>query len=424
MRALLFFVLVLLSCNKTLYCESLRVPVRATSAILYNPDNGAILYQKEAHKGHYPASIMKLATALFVIEEQKMALSSLMKTSPDAIAVMAASVRQANPLNYPAHILEYDGVRFGLEVGETYTLNDLIYALLLHSSNDVANVIAENSSGSVHKFMKELNEFLRKKGTKGTHLANPHGLFHPAQITTAYDMALIGGWVLESELLTRVLKTPTYTLADSQGNKERTIKNFCSLISEGKYQYPKAIGGKTGYIASAGFNLIAFAEEGGRKLVAVLLGCDKAGRYEDAIALFEKAFLERPKTRTLFEMGQPLFAKKGYLAGQTLNACLQKELTYTYFPSEERDLKADIYWKELSLPIQVGTEVGEVVVRDLGGREVTRSPTFAANRVEKSPLALLLRLLSSNKWGLIFLCLIPLLLFGRRKLREKGPKRH
>ena len=240
-----------LFCSALVEAQPLSVNVHAKSAILYNPENGAILFEKKAREPHYPASILKIATALFVLDHKKVDLEKKCIASKKALEMLHADVKQADPMGFAAHILEHDGVTVGLEVGKSYELNALLHGLLLASGNDAANVIAENSSKSIEKFMDELNGYLREKGIEQTRFQNPHGLHHPAQMTTAYDMARIAGLAFADPVLCQIIGKKTF---DWKGNK--SINNTNPLVKDGKYQYAKILGGKTGYIASAGYNLV------------------------------------------------------------------------------------------------------------------------------------------------------------------------
>jgi len=299
--AFLFFL-----CTAVLEAQALNVSVQAKYAILYNPDNGAILFQKNAHDPHYPASILKIATALFVLDHKKVDLNKKFIASKKALEVMDADIKQADPMKYPAYILEHDGVTMGLEEEKSYMLKDLLHGLLLASGNDAANVIAENCSRSIEKFMDELNGYLREKGIHQTCFQNPHGLHHPAQVTTAYDMACIAALAFRNPRFCEIVKVPSYELEIGG-----SLTNYNSLVKEGKYQYPKILGGKTGYVASSGFNLVAAAEDQGRTLIAVLLGYEKKeDRFKDAITLFETAFREKKKRRLLFSKDPECFFAK------------------------------------------------------------------------------------------------------------------
>lgn len=363
-----------------LSAQSLNVKVRAKSAILYNPDNGAILFQKRAKEPHYPASILKIATALFILDQKSMDLQKMCVASKDALEVIHADKKQADPLSYPSYIIEHDGVIVGIEEGKEYSLEFLVHGLLLESGNDAANVIAEGVGGSIPKFMDDLNLYLQKKGIHQTRFQNPHGLHHPAQITTAYDMALIASLAFQNPTFCKIVLTPTYPFKEG-----KLLVNTNRLLKEGKYQYPKYIGGKTGYIARAGYNFVAAAEQNGRKLIAVLLGYENIREhFEDAINLFETAFREKEEKRLLFSKDHECFSRKNSKNEEILKAKLEQDVAVNYFPSEEPDLHAKLVWHKLKRPVLKGEVVGELVVENASGIELATAELFVDSALEKA----------------------------------------
>ena len=401
----------------TLHSEPLKVSVKGKSVILYNPRNGAILFEKRSKEPHYPASITKMATALFLLDAKNVALTDQFLVTGNALRMMNASIKQKNPLNYPPYVLEHDGVVMGLNEGEHLTLNTLLHGLLLGSYNDAANVIAENCSGSVELFMEELNAYLREKGIYHSRFQNPHGLHHPAQMTTAYDMARIAALLLEKEEFLEISIKPSF---DWPGRDR--IVNGNKLLKEGAFYYPKVIGGKTGYTEKAGFNLVVAAEEKGRRLIAVVLGCEnREDRYKDAIALFETAFREKQKERVLFSSGDNSFFHEVPKATATLRARIDEDLKIHYFPSEEGKLHASVMWSTLSLPIQEGEAVGRLLAYDERGNVVASASLLAVNPIKKTGLYLILDFLRSWK-SLVFLFIPSGLLFFFFKSSKKRRK--
>ncbi len=383
MKTLLFFFSLFLLIRPPLEGQSLNVKLKAHSAILMNPDTGAILYEKKAHEPHYPASTMKIATALFVLDQERFGLEAPFLSSKEALEMMNAEVKQAAPSEYPPFILEHDGVVMGLKEGDVLPLNVLLHNMLLQSSNDAANVIAENHSGSIDAFINELNAYLAKRGLKHTQFLNPHGLHHPEQVTTAYEMAKIASWAFQNETFSQVTRRTEFSWTSPTSQKSRAIRNVNRLMKKGKYNYPRSIGGKTGYIASAGYNYVTGAEHEGRRLIAVLFGCpDRVSRYEDAIALFEAAFRERTQVRRLFSKDHPPFIREIPDGKSVLTAALGDHVDYSYYPSEERELSAKLLWRDLELPIRAGREVGSIVVSDTEDRLVYAAPLFATSAVE------------------------------------------
>nr|NGX27523.1 hypothetical protein [Chlamydiota bacterium] len=177
----------------------------------------------------------------------------------------------------------------------------------------------------------------------------------------------------------KIAITPTYLFKEG-----KQITNTNRLLKEGKYQYPKYIGGKTGYIASAGHNLVAAAEQNGRKLIVVLLGCENIREhFEDAINIFEVAFREKEKKRLLFSKDHECFLRKNSKDEEILKAKLEQDVAVHYFPSEESDLHAKLIWYKLKGPVLKDAVVGKLVVENAAGIELTTAPLLATWTCEK-----------------------------------------
>lgn len=376
------------------HAQQLSISLNAKSAILYNPDTGAILYEKNAREGVYPASTMKIASVLYALEKEKN-LSRVCIASEDALHIVPASEKHADFFRFPPHILEHDGVMLGLREGALYTMEDLLHGMLLYSGNDAANVLAEGLSGSVELFMKGFNAFLKEKGLLQTRFQNPHGLHHPAHMTTVYDMAKITGLAFQNEIFRKIIVTPSYFM-----NETWEIKNTNRFVRTEKFQYPNFIGGKTGYHSASGFNLIAAAEEDGRRLIAVLFGYENStGPFEDAIRLFETAFQEKAEERKLFSKDPICFSRE--FDGQIVKAGLAEDVSIRVFPSEEMELEAKVHWHQLGGRVRVGDVLGDLVVSSSGGGELFIAPIYAADDAKKR-----------GKKVLLFCSLALLLTFG------------
>lgn len=365
--------------------QPLKVSPEAQSALLINPENGAILYEKNADAPLYPASICKIATALFLLEGKKVDLREEVAASEEALAVMEAHIRQANIDAYPPYRLEHDGKTLYLAAGERLSVEMLLKGLMIYSANDAANVLAEHASGNIEDFTKELNEYLVSVGCQGTYLANPHGLYHPKQVTTASDMARLATLALKNRTLSDWMSMSSFQLTTSHKQKEVTLYHSNKLIRRGEYHYSPAIGLKIGYIEKSGFNIVAAAEKEGRRLVLVLMGCKKIGpMFKQAEALFEKAFSESMESRTLFSEAHDSFSMRVAHAKKELRSKLRSDVVVSYFPAEELALHAQVHWDGAALPIAKKERVAELRLVDEEGVIHYAYPLFAVDNLEES----------------------------------------
>jgi D-alanyl-D-alanine carboxypeptidase (penicillin-binding protein 5/6) len=361
----------------------LSVDISASSAILINAQTGAVLYQKNAQVPMFPASITKIATALYALEKKEHALDELIMATADAVGSVHPSIRRDPARGHPPYRLEFGGTHMGLKTGEILPLRTLLYGLMLESANDAANVIAQYVSGSTMQFVEELNLYIKTLGCTQTTFYAPHGLYHPEHKTTARDMAIITKRALEIPFFREMVKTLKYPRGTTNKQADADLFQHNALVKQGKFHYPKAIGVKTGYTLSSGYTLVGAAEDEHRKLILVLLGCSQLPmRYKDAITLFEAGFNEPKVARTLFSKQFDHFSYILPGAKRALIADLERDVILQYYASEEPDFTVAECWNELSLPIQEGQNVGEVVVRSPSGDILAREPLFSVHQIE------------------------------------------
>ncbi|MES2272964.1 MAG: D-alanyl-D-alanine carboxypeptidase family protein [Chlamydiota bacterium] len=346
----------------SLSAKPLDVTVSAPSAILMNAKTGAILFEKEAHVRSYPASTTKIGTALFALDHKKVLVDQKVTVSAEALRMKSSKQSEALP-----YLLEKEGTMMWVMRGEILSYDALLHGLMLVSGNDAANAIAEAISGTVPKFVEELNDYLQEIGCVHTQFRNPHGLHDSEHYTTAYDLCLMLRKAIQIPKFRQIVSTVSYNCPKTNKQPEREIRMTNPLIKPGKLYYPKAIGGKTGFTSKA-MNALAFAaEQEGRTLVAVVLGCEnRIDRYKDAIRLFETAFAEKKEKRHLFGK-ENLFERAIPGAKSALKGAIEGELALEFYPSEEPVCKAFVHWDDTSLPIRKGERVGELRILDSSG---------------------------------------------------------
>lgn len=376
--------LILLLLFGFLYAKQLELDICAEGAILINAQTGAILYEKRAHERHFPASTTKIATAIYALHSLGDNFDKKMIATKECTASITSQAKKQSHYRSPPHWLETDGAHIGIKVGEEIPFQDLLKALLISSANDAANVIAHGVCGSIPRFMDELNRYLKEMGCLHTSFNNPHGLHHPDHLTTPYDLAQMAKAGLEHSLFAEIVSMVRYECPRTNLEYERTFLQTNLLLRPGAYCYSKAIGVKTGTTQAAGKNLVAAAEEKGRRLIAVMLGCHqgRAELYRDMINLFELAFNEPKMRRYLLKKGATDFAKKVKGAKKILKTTLPEGLTYDYYPSEECVVKAHVIWEIPPLPIQKNTVVGRIELTDEQGHIIGEKKLLAYEDLE------------------------------------------
>lgn len=367
-----------------LFARPLPVEVQAKGAIVMNAGTGAILFQKNAHELMYPASVTKIATLLYAVSQLGEEIDKEVITPAECLKRMAKSIKEERKYQDPPYLLEPDGTHFFIRKGEKLTVKDLFYGMMLVSGNDAANLIAHHVSGTIPAFMESMNLYLKRLGCSSTSFLNPHGLHHPDHRTTAHDLALMAKEALKSPLIREIIATTEYERAKTNLQESRMIYQKNLLLRRGNFYYPRAFGIKTGYTSSAKHTYVSAAEENGRELIVVLLGCENAAQsYRDAIRLFEAAFKEKKEERLLFKARENRFSRMIKGAKLPLEAHLLEDLKISYFPAEEPELKIELHWENLFPPLAKGVFVGAIKIFDQNHQELGSGALHALDKVEK-----------------------------------------
>lgn len=234
------------------------------AAILIDAKSGQVLFDKNASRQMYPASITKIVTGIIAIEEGE--LSDLVQVSEEATQVV--------------------GTRVYLLENEEVELKRLVQGLLINSGNDAGTVIAEHFAGSERGFATKMNEFVKTKiGVTDSNFTNPHGLFDENHYTTAYDMAKIAQYAMKNELFKEIVGTKE--LEWNGEGWETTLYNHHRLL----WDYEGVTGIKNGFVSQSGFTLATSAERDGVELIAITLNATSSqNAYNDTIALLNYGF--------------------------------------------------------------------------------------------------------------------------------------
>lgn len=365
-----------------LSAQPLALEIHAESAILMNVDNGAILFKKNANKLHYPASITKIATALYALETAGDRLDEMVVAQQDSVATITEEARKKSNYTVPAYWLVPGGCHIGIKKDEKLSLRDLMYGMMLASGNDAANVIAQHVGETIPSFMAGVNERIRKIGCQNSTFYNPHGLYHPKHQTTAYDMALIMREALKNPIFREIIATVHYKRPKTDKQDSTILVQTNKLIRKGKHYYAKAIGGKTGYLSVAGHTLVVAAKDNDRTLVAVLLKSkEREDLFQDAVKMFEAAFNQSKVQRQLFKAGPQKFTLDLPGAKKTITTYLKEDVNLEYYPAEEQKLKCLLYWNVAKLPVLKDQQAGELRLQTEQGDVIRTVPLFAQEDV-------------------------------------------
>lgn len=242
------------------------------TAILIEAETGTILYQKDAHKQMYPASITKILTTLIAFERCE--LNETVTFSYETLAT-----------------IPYDSSRIWVDKGEYMSMEDCLAAILIMSANDVAAGVAEHISGDLDAFADIMNERAKELGCLNSHFVNSHGYHDPNHYTTAYDMAQIGRAFFDVELLCGFARERNFKHGPTEGQPDPINEwNKNKLLPTRSYEYEYLVGTKTGYTSDAGQTLISCAQKDGLKLICVVMNAVAPDQYKDTVTLFDWGF--------------------------------------------------------------------------------------------------------------------------------------
>ena len=233
-----------------------ELAVSAKAAILMHADSGRVLYEKNADEHMLIASTTKIMTAIVVLEHCE--LDDLVEVDSRSAGIEGSSMY--------------------LKAGESYTVEDLLYGLLLVSGNDAASALALHVADSMEEFAELMNAKAAELGMTESSFKNAHGLDEEGHYSTARDMAKLAAYCMGNEDFARIARTVSHTVG------EQTLVNHNRLLRE----YDGCLGLKTGYTMAAGRTLVTCAERDGARYVCVTL--NDPDDWDDHKALYDWAF--------------------------------------------------------------------------------------------------------------------------------------
>lgn len=269
----MIFIIILLSQN-FVYAES-DLSVDADAALIIETNTGKIIYEKNAEKRIYPASLTKILTAIVVLENSKL----------DEVATVSKTALENIPASY---------VVAPLYVGEKITVEELMYALLLESANDAAYVLAEHVGNTIQGFADMMNKKAKEIGCKDTHFINPNGIHDDNHYTTAYDLYLMSRYAMQNQTFAKIVKTYKFTLSSTNkySKKDRVMTNRNYFVNPNSKFYNKnAKGIKTGTTSQAGNCVITDVAKDGLEFITVVLGAETYNsRFSETEKMIDYSF--------------------------------------------------------------------------------------------------------------------------------------
>lgn len=239
-----------------------QIGVSAQSAILMCANNGEVLYSRNSDEKLSMASTTKIMTSLLALEA----------ATPEA------------EITVTKEMVSVEGTSMGLISGDSVSLRELVYGMLLQSGNDAANTVAYVLGGNPDGFAKLMNERAAEIGMNNSNFVTASGLDDKEHYSTAYDMALLACECIKNPEFADICSQKTARLTYGNPPYARTLTNHNRLL----WKYEDAIGIKTGFTKKSGRCLVSAAERNGVILVAVTLNAPDD--WNDHITMFEYGF--------------------------------------------------------------------------------------------------------------------------------------
>ncbi len=345
------FVFVFLSFSFTtiLYAENLS----AKSIVLLEADSGEVVFEKNARISAPMASTTKIMTAIVVLENCEL----------DKKFVI------------PKEATNIEGSSVYLHEGETLTVRELLYALLLESANDSAVALAYATSGDVDEFVSLMNEKATSLGLTSTHFDNPHGLDSKSHYTSAYELAKISAYAMKNPQFKEIVSTYKKIIPLNDGEGKRVLINHNKLLR----LYDGANGIKTGFTKKSGRCFVSSAERDGVRLICASLNAPDD--WNDHMKLFDYGFekYESLKFASPLDYLIELNIEGGNVS--SFYASNLEELKIT-LPRKKRDISTKIVYNDISLPIKEGDIVGKIIFYNYD-KEIASLNLYSINKVSK-----------------------------------------
>lgn len=347
----------------------------ALSAVLMDGESGRVLYEKDGERPLANASTTKVLTCIVALEN-----------SPGDDYVQVSQNAASQP-----------EVKLGLQKGEQYYLEDLLYSLMLKSHNDTAVAIAEYCGGSVEGFARMLNRKAKQIGCKDTYFITPNGLDaedeNGKHHTTAKDLALIMRYAIKNETFLHIAQTRDYTFSEITGKRTFSVHNANAFLD----MRDGVLAGKTGYTSQAGYCYVCAWEKEGKTFIVSLLGCGwpnhKTYKWSDTKKLLDfgdynyeyETYWKEPQTGKILvtdgvEDDQDI-GKKIYLRGKCSVTAYDREKEVLLKKGETVTCKIEIPQK-VSAPVLKGEKLGRIAYY-LDGKLIDSYPVYAEKSVEK-----------------------------------------
>ena len=338
--------------------------IRAQSAILMDAESGRVLYELDADTRSRIASTTKIMTGLLACE------------------TLALDAEYA----VPAEAVGIEGSSMYLHPGETYTVEELLYGMMLASGNDAATALACHTAGSIEAFAQLMNDKAAELGLENTAFRNPHGLDADGHHSTAHDLAVLACYAMQNEQFRTIVSTNSITIGT------QTYTNHNRLLRT----YPGALGVKTGYTEAAGRILVSCAQRDNTQFVCVTIS--DPNDWDDHTRLLDWAFDE-------YEYREVVSAETAYalpvLSGADELCTIRPESEVSLFLKKDTPVDMQVSLpRYVFAPVVRGAAVGSLTITPADGGAVEVPLVYGSDVPLDLGVRLTLRERFGRAWGL------------------------
>lgn len=382
--------------------------VAGTSVIMIDGGSGDILYEKNSRESRDPASITKILTCLVVLENMDLDEKVTVKHTPVDI-----------------------GEKISIKKGEVLTVEQLLYAMMLPSANDAAEVLAIAAGGDMETFCKMMNDKAKECGAEKTNFTNPNGLNVPGQEkhrTTAYDIAMISKEAMKNETFRKLVSAEKYTIPATNMSDERILHNTNPCLG----LYDGTTGIKTGTTSVAGYCFCGAAQKGDTELIVVNLNSKEDLRFSETIKLWDYGFSKyyTYKAAEGKAVIDDIKVKRGDLHSVEVGAAEDLDITLNRgYDSEKITTKYKLDDEELKAPIKKGSKVGTLTAYNESKQAVASVPLVTLEPVNKGGILSYIGIADEDRWLFVlavvaaFILLMAIMTLRKRLRRKKYVRR-
>lgn len=333
--------------------------ISAGAAAVMHVETGTMVFEKNADTPMLIASTTKIMTALVVLEH--CGLAEPVEILPDYTAVEGSSMY--------------------LHPGETYTVEELLYGMMLASGNDAATALACHTAGSIEAFAQLMNDKAAELELENTAFRNPHGLDADGHHSTAHDLAVLACYAMQNEQFRTIVSTNSITIGT------QTYTNHNRLLRT----YPGALGVKTGYTEAAGRILVSCAQRDNTQFVCVTIS--DPNDWDDHTRLLDWAFDE-------YEYREVVSSETAYalpvLSGADELCTIRPESEVSLFLKKDTPVDMQVSLpRYVFAPVVRGAAVGSLTITPADGGAVEVPLVYGSD----VPLDLGVRLTPRERFG-------------------------